>query len=258
MIVDANVLLGRWPFVPPQYDTVDGLLTLMDRAGIGMALATSLDSVFYYDYEIGNHEVGAACQAHPDRLAPLAVVNPNFASWRQHLGYCVDNYGCRGIKLHPDYHRYGLQDPGVGEVMAAAREWGLPVHVQTSLLDIRHHPGYCFVWEVPMLSVARAVQAYPDNTFVIAGAKHFGARLEELLGYAGASNFFAVVDGLGGPYDGIGELVGQMGSERLLYGSRLPLLYAEASRDMVEQSEISQEQKNAIFGLNARRLYGLR
>lgn len=258
MITDVNVLLGRWPFVPLQYDTVDGVLALMDRAGIERALVTTFNSVFYYDYQIGNHEVGAACKEHPHRLVPLAVVNPTFVSWREHLSHCVDSYGCRGIKLHPDYHRYGLLGPEVAEVMAAARELGLPVHVQTSLLDMRHHPGYCYVWEAPILDVANAIQAYPDNTLVIAGGKHFGSRVQELLRCAGASrNFYVVTDGLGGPCEGIGGLVEQLGYERLLYGSRLPLLYAEASRDMIEQSEIPQEQKDAIFSGNAWSLYGL-
>ena len=28
MILDVNVLLGRWPFAPIQYDTVEGVLEL--------------------------------------------------------------------------------------------------------------------------------------------------------------------------------------------------------------------------------------
>ena len=34
MILDMHVRFGRWPFMPFQYDTVDSILTLMDRAGM--------------------------------------------------------------------------------------------------------------------------------------------------------------------------------------------------------------------------------
>jgi predicted TIM-barrel fold metal-dependent hydrolase len=132
MIVDMNVLLGRWPFAPLKYDTVPGVLTLMDRAGIDVAAVTSLDSVFYYDCECGNRRVGEACRRYPDRFVPLAVINPHLLSWKAHLDECQDAYGVKGVKLHPDYHKYSLLDDPVEEVMAEARRLDLP----------DQHPGH--------------------------------------------------------------------------------------------------------------------
>ena len=257
MILDMHVLLGRWPFAPLQYDTVEGVLELMDRAGIDKAVATSLNSVFYYDCEIGNREVGQACAQHPDRLIPFAVLNPHLMLWREHLHECVEAYGAKGIKLHPDYHKYSLLGDRAAEVMAEAHTLGLPVYVQTSLLDIRHHPGYCLVPEVPIREVAQAVERYLENIFIVAGAKHFRTRAVELFDAAGSDNFYIVTDGLGGPFDGIGELAETIGSGRLLFGTRAPLLYAEAARVVVEQSDLSEEDRKGIFGENAARLLGL-
>jgi len=265
MILDMNVLLGRWPFARLGYEGAEDILRLMDRAGIDRAVATSLDSVFFYDAEVGNHDVGQACRRHPDRLVPFAIINPNLARWREHLKRCVQDYGARGIKLHPDYHKFDLL-PGRGhraegeEVMAEARRLGLPVYIQTSLFDMRHHPGYCFVWEVPVAQVARALERYGDNTFIIGGARWFNSVVQELSRLTTGSRvapYYVATDGLGGPYDGIGELVGRIGASRFLFSSRTPLLYSEASRDMITQSRLSDEDKAGILGLNAAKLLGL-
>jgi len=257
MIVDLNVLLGRWPFFSHKYETVDGVLGLMDRAGIDVAVLSSLNSVFYYDCETGNHEVGRACAQHPDRLLPLAVLNPNLLDWPSHLHQCVEEYGIRGIKLHPDYHKYSLLGPGAAQVMDEARRLGLPVTIQTSLLDLRHHPGYCFVPETPIAEVVQAVERYSENTLIVAGAKHFGTRARELAEGATSANVYVVTDGLGGPFDGLGDLVERLGADRLLFGTRTPLLYAEAARDVVQQSLIGAEEKRCILGGNAAALLGL-
>jgi len=259
MIVDVNVLLGRWPFMPLKYEGVEGVLTLMDRAGIDKAVVTSLNSVFYYDYEIGNREVGEVCKQHPDRFIPFAVINPNFYLWKDHLKECVERYGVKGIKFHADYHKFSLLAEETSEVMGEARKLKLPVYIQTSLLDMRHHPGYCFVLEVPTLEVAQAVERYSENTFIVGGGKHFSSVVQQLLKYAPKSeNFYVVTDGLGGPFDGVGGLVKQIGSLRILFGTRTPILYAEALKLMVEQSKICDEDKEKILGGNAAELLSLK
>jgi uncharacterized protein len=265
MILDMNVLLGRWPFARLGYEGVDDMLRLMDRAGIDRAVVTSLDSVFYYDAEIGNHDVGEACLRHPDRLIPYAIINPNLARWREHLARCVQDYGIKGIKLHPDYHKFDLlpgrlHRPEGEALMAEARRLGLPVYLQTSLFDMRHHPGYCFVWEIPVQDVARTLQRYQDNIFIIGGARWFSGVVEQLLTLTASSQvatYYVATDGLIGPYDGIAGLVGRIGASRFLFSSRTPLLYSEASRDMIQQSKLSAEEKTGIFGLNAANLLGL-
>lgn len=265
MILDMNVLLGRWPFARLGYEGVDDMLRLMDRAGIDRAVVTSLDSVFYYDAEIGNHDVGAACRRHPDRLVPFAIINPNLARWREHLARCVQDYGIKGIKVHPDYHKFDLlpgrnHRPEGEQLMAEARRLNLPVYLQMSLFDMRHHPGYCFVWEVPVQDVARALQRYPDNTFIIGGARWFSGVVADLLKLTAGSrvaDFYVATDGLIGPYDGIGELVGRLGASRFLFSSRTPLLYSEAARDVIHLSPLSDEDKANILGLNAVSLLGL-
>ncbi|MDF1512998.1 MAG: amidohydrolase family protein [Anaerolineae bacterium] len=134
----------------------------------------------------------------------------------------------------------------------------LPVYIQTSLVDMRHHPGYCLVQETAITEVAQGVQKYISNTFFISGAKHFRSRAAELMDTAPGDNYVLVTDGLGGPFDGIGGLVDQIGGNRVLFGSRTPILYTEAAKMVVEQSTIAAEDREKIFHKNAARLLALR
>ena len=258
MIVDTNVLLGRWPFAPLKYDNVEGVLTLMDRAGIDKGVVTSLNSVFYYDCEIGNREVGEVCKQHPDRFIPLAVINPNLLLWKDHLKECIENYGVKGLKLHPDYHKFGLLEERAAEVMREAKRLMLPIYIQTSLLDMRHHPGYCLVSEVPISEVAQVVDRYPENTFIVGGGQWFMQRAVQLTKSVRRNkNLYIVTDGCGGPFDGLGTLVEQIDSSKLLFGTRTPILYAEAAKLVIDQSKISAADKENILGGNAAELLSL-
>lgn len=258
MIVDMNVLLGRWPFAPLKYDNVEGVLTLMDRAGIDKGVVTSLNSVFYYDCEIGNREVGEVCKQYPDRFVPLAVINPNLLLWRDHLKECIEEYEIKGLKLHPDYHKFSLLEGKAAEVMQEARRLELLVYIQTSLLDMRHHPGYCLVPEVPISEVAQAVDRYSENTFIVGGGQWFMQRAIQLVNSVRKNkNLYIVTDGCGGPFDGLGTLVEKTGSSKLLFGTRTPILYAEASKLVIEQSKISAEDREKILGGNATELLSL-
>ncbi len=72
-----------------------------------------------------------------------------------------------------------------------------------------------------------------------------------------SKNLYIVTDGCGGPFDGLGLLVEQTGSSRLLFGTRIPILYAEASKLVIEQTEISGEDREKILGGNTAKLLSL-
>jgi len=263
MIIDVNALLGRWPFWTLRYEGVKGILALMDRAGIDKAVVTSMDSIFRVDYETGNMEVAEACKRYPDRFIPFAVINPNMGLWKVHLKACVKKYEARGIKLHPDYHKYNLSGEEVPKVMEEARNFELLVYVQTSLIDQRnlsyfsgYRQFYCVVPETPVSDVASFIKKYPENKIVVGGGSRGGNKAIELLRQVPESkNLYietSVMDAA--PFETIEELVKTIGSSRILFGTRMPLLIPEAAKAVIEKSKIAKEDKEKILGGNAANL----
>lgn len=267
LVLDINALVGRWPFWRLKYEGFKGVLSLMDRAGIDKAAVTSLDSVFHLNYQNGNDEVAEISRLHPERFIPFVVINPVFPLWKEHLNAYIKEYKAAGVKLHPDHHKYSLLGREVADVMKEARKLGLPVYIQTSIWDMRHHPGYCIVMETPILEVASAIKAYPENKIIVGGAKHFFARVRELLQHGPESrNFYIETSGLGffARERGSGEtlslvnsiewLTEAVGSSRLLFGTRMPILIPEAGKSLIEKSKISGDDKERILGKNAEEL----
>lgn len=263
MIVDMNVLLGRWPFWSLRYEGVKGVLALMDRAGIDKAVVTSLNSVFRVDYETGNSEVAKACRLHPDRFVPFAVINPNFRQWEEHLKICLEKYGFKGIKLHPDYHKYRLGQKEIRNLMAEAERLELPVYVQTSLVDhrnlSRYREFYCVVPETPVGEVASLIRNHPKNKIIVGGAIRGGNKAIGLVQQVKESkNFYietSVMDA--GPFDCVEKLVETIGSTKLLFGTRMPILIPEAAKSAIEKSNLSEEDKERILGGNAEELLSI-
>ena len=47
-------------------------------------------------------------QPYPGRFIQLAFINPNDADAREQLFYCLDELGCKGMKLHPWFGNFSL------------------------------------------------------------------------------------------------------------------------------------------------------
>lgn len=264
MIIDVNALLGRWPFYTLRYEGVDGVLALMDRASIDKAVVTSMNSVYHVDYETGNREVAEACRLHPDRFIPFAVINPNLALWKEHLKTCVKKYNVKGIKLHPDHHMYRLSSEEVRRLMDEARNYGLPVYVQTSLIDhrnlSRYTPFYCVVPETPLNEVAQLIGKFPDNKIIVGTAQRGGNKAISLIAQVPENDNLYIETSVmdAGPHRCTEKLVETIGSSRLLFGTRMPLLIPEAAKLVVEKSKIAEEDKEKILGGNATDLLSIK
>ena len=253
LIIDFNAYLGRWPFRRLKYQGTDGLIALMDRAGIDKAVVTSFDSIFLIDYEVGNEEVADACLSHPDRFIPFAVINLDFPGWKEHLKKCVEIYRVKGVKLHPDYHKFSLTGAEMDELVKEVKRYNLPIFVELSVQDMRHHPPYCFVEETPITEATAMIEQYPDVKIVLGGGKHFWSRVESLLKALPPTceNYYIETSGIGGPFDGLRGLVEKIGGSRLIFGTRMPLLIPEAAKLNIEKSKISEMDKELILGGNA-------
>jgi hypothetical protein len=81
------------------------MLEYLDEQGVDYAVALAETNVLITGTS-PNERVAEFCQA-SDRLIPFANINPFVtADLASELRHCVDDLGCRGLKLYPTYQYF--------------------------------------------------------------------------------------------------------------------------------------------------------
>src|SRR5690606_22488661 len=68
---------------------------------------------------------------------PVGSINSVAQNWKRDFADCVEKHGMPGIRLHPGYHGYGLEDPAFAELLGMAAEAGIFVQIAVALEDTR-------------------------------------------------------------------------------------------------------------------------
>lgn len=62
-------------------------------------------------------------------------MNPKLPGWQKDLRRCAEGYRMPGIRIHPGYQNYSLDDPAVSELLHLAAEHRLIVQVVSWMED---------------------------------------------------------------------------------------------------------------------------
>jgi predicted TIM-barrel fold metal-dependent hydrolase len=86
----------------------DRLIEKMDEAGIDVTLAVNVDDfnikkLTGEKMQMQNRMLGEAVKRHPGRIIGLAGIDPRRPEAAEMTGVCLEEYGLRGIKYHPDH-----------------------------------------------------------------------------------------------------------------------------------------------------------
>jgi len=121
---------GYWQEYLSRYITADQIIGLLDNAGVTYAvlLAEICPEVTCV---ITNEEVSEICRQSP-RLILFANINPHFVNdLAGTLDYCVEDLGCRGVKLLPSYQNWHPLEPRMYKLYDAAQEMEIPLLFHT-------------------------------------------------------------------------------------------------------------------------------
>lgn len=226
----------------------------MDYAGVDRAvichIATKPDQWHFIHRRaqaIMNGEFGERARR---KLIPFGSIHPLDADFAAHLEEFAA-IGVRGIKFHPYYQDFSLQDATYWPIFRKIAELGLTVVCHAGGdIGWKNARGLCGPAQITAL-----IKAVPDLQFV---AAHLGGcfryppgaidRLLELGIYADTSVLHARWN-----YDEEIRLLRSWPTDRLLFGSDFPWTYYPESIAFVRRWRNSDDWP-AIFADNARRL----
>ena len=154
---------------------------------------------------------------------------------------CVKK-GISGIKLHPDFQRFYIDDENVFKIYRAAGEFSLPILFHTG--DDRYEFSKPF-------RLAKVAKLFPKNRFI--GAHFGGYRCwKELDCYKGLENvYFDTSSSL--PFispEFARELIGKFGEEKFFFGTDFPMWKASDELARFDSVGLSERAREKIFSEN--------
>jgi len=157
-----------------------------------------------------------------------------------------------GIRLHPNYHGYKLDDPDFARLLLLASERHLIVQLALAMEDERMMHPLLRVEPVDPSPLPDLVQHTPGLRLVLLNAlgKLRDQTLQNLMMTGEVSVEISMLEGVGG----VANLLSQVPPERVLFGSHTPLFYFESALLKLKESPLSEEQLRSIRRGNAQRL----
>jgi len=248
-LIDTNVYLSRWPLRRLPLDETSALVAKLRANGVTQAWAGSFDGLLHRDIATVNARLADECRRYGDGLlVPFGSVNPKLPDWEDDLRRCAEEHRMPGIRLHPNYHSYKLDDPDFAKLLRLATERGLVVQLVLVMEDRRMMHPLLQVEPFDLKPLAGVVKKTPGLRLELLNLK--GHPPPDLLKAGDVCMELAMIEGVGG----VGTLLSHMPADRVLFGSHAPLFYFESALLKLKESPLTEDQLRAIRCDNVRRL----
>jgi hypothetical protein len=229
------------------------ILEYLDEQGVDYAVALAETNPLITGTS-PNERVAELCRS-SDRLIPFANINPYVtADLAGELRHCVNDLGCRGLKLYPTYQHFYVNDARLYPLYDEAQRLGVPIMVHTGSSVFR---GARLKYGDP-LYVDDVVVDFPELTMIMAHsgrgfwyeAAFFMAQLHR--------NVYMEITGL--PPLKLHAYFPNLerNADKIIFGSDWPSLTdIRGNIAAVRSLTLSEESKAKILGGNAARVLGL-
>lgn len=251
-IIDTNVSLGQWPFRQVPLHPTSAVVEKLRGLAIAEAWAGSFEALLHKDISGVNARLAEDCQGRGGGLLmPIGAVNPMLPGWEEDLRRCADVHRMPGVRLHPNYHGYTLEDPLFERVLRLAVERGLFVQLSVIMEEERTIHPLVNVPPTDTAPLATVLENVPGVRLQLLNAFRTlrGVAVTSLAAH-GVRFEIAMLEGVAG----IEKLLGQIPPGSLCFGSHAPFFYPESAQLKLQESVLTAGQMKALCSDNARQL----
>ena len=250
-IIDTNISLGSWPFRRLPLDATSALVSVLRSRSVIQAWAGTFEGLLHKNLTEANDRLAEDCRKNGrGMLLPFGSINPLLPGWKEELVRCRQQHRMAGIRLHPNYHGYGLDHPLFAEMLDLALDHGLLVQLAVSMEDERTQHPLARVANVDVSLLPGLLEGRPRARVMLLNwfRSVKSDLLERLAGCQGVTMDLATVEGVGG----IGKWPVPL--ERWVFGSHAPFFYFESAWLKLIETPLNSDQVKTIVTVNARRI----
>lgn len=243
--------------MPPDYQSEDGRLTSLVASlaenGLDAAVVCSIatkppqfDVIMEWSAAIRNGVFGEETAR---RVIPFISIHPSDPD-RYGRVEQIAKAGFKGLKFHPYYQGFVLDDPEAIDLFRCVARNGLTIICHVGFDIAYPHDRIC-----DPVRVRRVAEALPDAKFI---AAHFGGWMDwdeaeaHLVGQPIDIEISLALDNL--PLDRVRDMIMRHPQDRLHYGSDWPWSRHAESLALLEKMALPRERLTALLGGNSRRL----
>ena len=215
---------------------LDDLIVINRAAGIEKLFCSTFASCLCTDVIVEENEYMHSLLDQYENLYQWVVIDPRIEETFAQAERMLQHKKCVGIKLHPYYHKYSLEE-------YAEKLFSFASRFQTVVLI---HPEKEASYILPI------ADKYPDVTFIMA---HLGGEpYVDAVEFAVHKNVYTDTSGIASSTNLMVESAYQrIGADRILFGT--DTYSAAFQRGRIEFALLPQEAKVKILRDNARRLF---
>ena len=223
--------------------TADELIATGKKAGITKyvvhSAATSPAQV-----EVINNFIIKECQKHSEFIG-FGTMHQDYENYSGELER-IKAAGCKGIKLHPDFQKFAVDDPIMDKIYDKIEELNMV---------ILFHAGDCRYDFSGPRHFLNLIKKHPNLKVV---AAHFGGytEWENSMHYlVGQNIYFDTSSTLWKlPVEKAREMIKKHGYEKILFGSDFPMWDFSDELKRIESLGLNENEKQAILYKNAEKL----
>jgi len=241
-VIDINTSIGKRVDEDPRYSPT-ALRAELDAHQVAAAFTYSQRGVDY-DYRTGNREVTALSQTAP-WILPVGILDPRDPpGWTADWEYCRQQ-DVKAIRFFQVAQRWSTQSALFQKLLKQFQ--GHKIALMFSSID--SYTGWDGSLRVAQLTADLGVPVIFMDTYY--------ANMVEVLEVMRTFPHVYLETHWLAEVDAVERVVGEVGADRVLYGSGHPSRPMQKGLNQVLEAHITPAEKEAILGLNAQRLFAI-